>query len=187
MLGPMFKQTLCTMGPNAVNIGQCWANVWPTHRFTGGGATTSDNTRWIKTNAWPIHRLITIHRGADLCQYAIGPRSAATLANIGLTGHNIGPMSWFLKKYACEVMPALANLRSWRPMMAALANVGPMFGGVRPVVQHWPTFPPPLATLGRTLANVRIANVDQCWTQCLATFLLKASLATIMEGYNMYA
>ena len=66
-------------------------------------------------------------------------------------------------------------------MMATLANVGPMFGGVRPVVQHWPTLPPPLATLGRTLANVRIANVGQCWTQCLATFLKKGSLAPIME------
>ena len=69
-------------------------------------------------------------------------------------------------------------------MMATLANVGPMFGGVRPVVQHWPTLPPPLATLGRTLANVRIANVGQCWTQCLTTFLKKGSLAIIMATSN---
>ena len=71
-------------------------------------------------------------------------------------------------------------------MMATLANVGPMFGGVRPVVQHWPTLPPPLATLGRTLANVRIANVDQCWTQCLATFLKKGSLEIIMAGHTFW-
>ena len=65
-------------------------------------------------------------------------------------------------------------------MMATLANVGPMFGGVRPVVQHWPTLPPPLATLGRTLANVRITNVGLFGTQCLATILEKGSLRAIM-------
>ena len=84
-------------------------------------------------------------------------------------------------------MPTLAISGSRDPMMATLANVGPMcggelpvvqhwptlppsfttsdqtlvnvFGDVLPVVQHWPTLPPPFTTLGRTWAHVRIANV----------------------------
>ena len=86
-------------------------------------------------------------------------------------------------------------------MIATLANVGPMFGGVLAVIQHWPTLPPPFTTmgqcensqfggvltviqhgptlpppfttLGQTLANVEIANVGLEKTQCLATFLEK--------------
>ena len=37
--------------------------------------------------------------------------------------------------------------------MATLANVGPMFGGVLPVVQHWPTLPLPFTTLGQTFVQ----------------------------------
>ena len=55
-------------------------------------------------------------------------------------------------------------------MLATLVNVGPLFGGALPVVQHRPTLPPPFTTLGQTLANVEIAKVALDKTQCLATF-----------------
>ena len=78
-------------------------------------------------------------------------------------------MCRFVMKYACEVMPTSANMGSCGPMMATLANVGPTFGGVRPVVQHWPTLPPPFTTLGRTLAKN-----SQCWSMLDPVFGYKS-------------